>query len=204
MQLFWLKSFSYKDTVSLVVLCDLGTLLFLGGIVEHVSLWASCGEEIFVPGVKLQHMYLFLVLYNQHICHTPLAAWLLYQSDPVQPAVISVNTIKEMASRGWMEERRKELGYKLLIRHSPEEIHWRGCYASLKIAHACVSKKQDNYSGITAAEWSAALILLVDVSLCFEQELMLYWIIILPYLLGLLKKHYGNIFTFIASSIMPD
>lgn len=38
MQLFWLKSFSYKDAESLVVLCELRTLPFLGDIVEHISL----------------------------------------------------------------------------------------------------------------------------------------------------------------------
>lgn len=104
-------------------------------------LWASWGEDIFVTGVKLQRLYRFCLVQRAYLSHVSVTPWLLYQSDPVQPAGISVNTKKETASRGWMEGRGEEVGYKLLIGNSPEEIHWRGCYASLKIAHACESKK---------------------------------------------------------------
>lgn len=86
--------------------------------------------------------------------------------------------------------------------NSPEEIHCGGCCASLKVVHACESKNKGNDSGIIAAEWSAALPLLVDASLCFVQELISCWIIM--YLPGLLKRHYGNIFTSIASFITPN
>lgn len=61
MQLFQLKSYSYKDAESWIILHELCALPFLGGIVEHISL-ILLGKNIFFTDVKLEHMYLFFVV----------------------------------------------------------------------------------------------------------------------------------------------
>lgn len=62
MQLFQWKSYSYKDAESWILLHDLCTLPFLGGIVEHISLTLLGKKDIFFTDVKLKHMYLFFVM----------------------------------------------------------------------------------------------------------------------------------------------